>query len=182
VSASTDATGGHDGPARSSDGSNLPSEAIHTIHRILNTSEAAIVTIPGISQICRPDTDSWGEYWRFTTLSARRLFKEVFEPANVTVDGYGNALTASAFLYGLATEDRSHRELDLYDPDHKVTIGIKALVSPQPLRHHRRENVEPRIVADVMSGGDPSPAPTEGPRHRDDAAAWSQPLRAHHFQ
>ena len=33
-------------------------------------------------------------------LSAR-LFEEVFEPANVTVDYYGNVLMASAFLYGL---------------------------------------------------------------------------------
>ena len=101
--------------------------AIRTIHRILKPGGAAIVTVPGISQICRPDIDSWGDYWRFTTLSARRLFEEVFEPANVTVDSYGNVLTASAFLYGLATEDMSRRELDLHDPDFQVTIGIKAV-------------------------------------------------------
>jgi SAM-dependent methyltransferase len=127
------------------DGSNLPSDtydcviciqtllviydvkaAIRTIHRILKPGGAALVTVPGISQICRPDIDSWGDYWRFTTLSARRLFEEAFEPANVTVDSYGNVLTASAFLYGLATQDMSRRELDLRDPDFPVTIGIKA--------------------------------------------------------
>jgi hypothetical protein len=26
----------------------------------------ALVTVPVISQICRPDLDSWGDYWRFT--------------------------------------------------------------------------------------------------------------------
>ena len=128
------------------DGSNLPSDtydcivclqtllliydvkaAIRTMHRILKSGGTALVTVPGISQICRPDVDSWGDYWRFTTLSARRLFEEVFEPANVTVDCYGNVLTASAFLYGLATEDMSRRELDLHDPDFQVTIGIKAV-------------------------------------------------------
>jgi SAM-dependent methyltransferase len=128
------------------DGGNLPSDsydcviciqtllviydvkaAIRTIHRILKPGGTALVTIPGISQLTRPDIDSWGDYWRFTTLSARRLFEEVFEPANVTVDSYGNVLTASAFLYGLSTEDLSRRELDLHDPDYQVTIGIKAV-------------------------------------------------------
>jgi SAM-dependent methyltransferase len=101
--------------------------AIRTIHRILKPGGTALVTVPGISQICRPDFDSWGDYWRFTTLSARRLFEEVFEPANVTVDHYGNVLSASAFLYGLSAEDMSRRELDLHDPDYQVTIGIKAV-------------------------------------------------------
>lgn len=128
------------------DGSNLPSDtydcvvclqtllviydvkaAIRTIHRILKPGGTALVTVPGISQICRPDIDAWGDYWRFTTLSARRLFEEVFDPANVTVDVYGNVLTASAFLYGLALEDMTQRELDLHDPDFQVTIGIKAV-------------------------------------------------------
>jgi SAM-dependent methyltransferase len=127
------------------DGANLPSDAfdcvictqtllviydvksaIRTIHRILKPGGTALVTVPGISQICRPDIDSWGDYWRFTTLSARRLFEEAFEAANVTVDSWGNVVTASAFLYGLATEDMSPRELHLHDPDYQVTIGIKA--------------------------------------------------------
>jgi SAM-dependent methyltransferase len=106
------------------DGANLPSEtcdcviciqtllviydvksAIRTIHRILKPGGTALLTVPGISQICRPDIDSWGDYWRFTTLSARRLFEEVFEPANIAVDSYGNVLTASALPYGLSIED-----------------------------------------------------------------------------
>lgn len=101
--------------------------AIKTIHRILKPGGTALLTVPGISQICRPDFDSWGDYWRFTTLSARRLFEEVFDPAKVTVESFGNVLTASAFLYGLATEDLSRRELDLHDPDFQLTIGIKAV-------------------------------------------------------
>jgi hypothetical protein len=34
----------------------------------------------------------------------------------------------------------------------------------------------------VTSGGEPSPAPTQGLCRRGDAAVWSQPLCAHHLQ
>lgn len=103
--------------------------AIKTIHRILKPGGTALVTVPGISQIVRPDIDAWGDYWRFTTLSARRLFEEAFDPANITVECFGSVLTASAFLYGLATEDMSRCELDLHDPDFQLIIGIKAVKS-----------------------------------------------------
>jgi len=101
--------------------------AVRTLHRILKPGGTILVTLPGLSQICRPDMDEWGDYWRFTSLSARRLFEEVFDPAGVTVEAYGNVLTATAFLYGLAAEDLRQRELDLRDPDYEVTIGLKAV-------------------------------------------------------
>jgi hypothetical protein len=100
--------------------------AIRTLHRILAPGGTLLVTVPGISQICRPDMDVWGDYWRFTTLSARRLFEEAFEPADVTVESYGNVLAASAFLYGLAAQDLKRKELDPRDPDYQLIIGVKA--------------------------------------------------------
>ncbi len=128
------------------DGTNLPSDtydcviclqtllviydvkaAIKTIHRILKPGGTVLVTVPGISQICRPDIDSWGDYWRFTTLSARRLFEEVFDADKVFVESYGNVLTASAFLYGLVIEDMTKQELELHDDNFQVIIGIKAV-------------------------------------------------------
>jgi SAM-dependent methyltransferase len=48
--------------------------AIATLQRMLKPGGVALVTIPGITQTCRPDRDLWGDYWLFTTLSARRLF------------------------------------------------------------------------------------------------------------
>jgi len=104
--------------------------AVATLHRMLAPGGTLLVTLPGISQICRPDMDEWGDYWRFTTLSARRLFEDAFDPADISVDAYGNVLAATAFLYGLAVEDLKQRELDLRDPDYQVTIGVKA-VKPQ---------------------------------------------------
>ncbi len=99
---------------------------IRTIHRILKPGGVLLATVPGISQIDRGSMERWGDWWRFTTLSARRLFEEVFPAANVTVKAYGNVLAAVAFLYGLAVQELRRLELDYLDPDYEVIIAIKA--------------------------------------------------------
>jgi SAM-dependent methyltransferase len=100
--------------------------AVATLHRILKPGGVVLATVPGISQICRPDVDLWGDYWRFTTRSARLLFEELFEPEDVTVDAYGNVLAAVAFLHGIASEELKPAELDLRDPDYQLLIGVRA--------------------------------------------------------
>lgn len=100
--------------------------AVETLHRILKPGGAVLATVPGISRICRPDMDIWGDYWRFTSLSVRRLFEEVFESADVTVEAYGNVLAASAFLYGLAAEDLKREELEARDPNFEMIVAAKA--------------------------------------------------------
>ena len=39
---------------------------------------------------CAGRTQLWGDFWRFTSLSAERLFAERFGAADVTVESYGN--------------------------------------------------------------------------------------------
>ena len=63
--------------------------AVATLHRILKPGGTLLATVPGVSQICHPDMESWGDYWRFTSLSARRLFEEFLNPSDVTIDTYG---------------------------------------------------------------------------------------------
>ena len=48
--------------------------ALRTLYRILKPGGVLLATGNGISQIARWDMDHWGEYWRFTSLSARKLF------------------------------------------------------------------------------------------------------------
>jgi len=100
--------------------------AIRNLHRALKPGGVALVTVPGISQLCRPDFDLWGDYWRFTSLSARRLFEEVFPAENVVIETHGNVLAATAFLHGIAVEDLRRHELDMHDPDYEVTIAVCA--------------------------------------------------------
>jgi len=101
--------------------------AIRHLHRILKPSGVLLATLPGISHISRYDMDCWGEYWRFTTMSARRILEEVFLPANVRVKAYGNVLTAVAFLHGLAAEELTKEELNYTDPDYEVLIEVRAV-------------------------------------------------------
>lgn len=101
--------------------------AVHTLHRALRPGGTVFVTVPGIAKISPPGTEDWDDYWRFTTASARRLFEEVFDPANVTVESYGNVLSVAAFLYGLATQDLKRDELDVRDPEYQLLIAVTAV-------------------------------------------------------
>ncbi|MCK4352485.1 methyltransferase domain-containing protein [candidate division WOR-3 bacterium] len=97
--------------------------AIKNSIKALKTGGVLLVTVPGISQISRYDMDRWGDYWRFTDLSLRRLFEEVVPPENIEIEVYGNVLSAVAFLYGLAQHELTKKELDYEDKDYQVIIA-----------------------------------------------------------
>ncbi len=100
--------------------------AICTLHRILRPGGVLLATVPGISQISRFDMDRWGDFWRFTTLSAARLFGEAFPAANLRIESHGNVRVAVAFLHGLAVHEVDRGVLDADDPDYQVLITIRA--------------------------------------------------------
>ena len=107
--------------------------AVQTLYRILNPGGVLLATFPGIAQISRYDMDRWGDYWRFTTLSARQLFAEAFSPGNVSVESRGNVLAACALLQGLAVEDLRAQELDCDDPDYELLITLRAVKAGEPV-------------------------------------------------
>jgi hypothetical protein len=83
--------------------------------------------VPGISQISREDRRDWGDWWRFTSDSARRLFADAYGPENVEVQAHGNVLSAACFLYGLAAEELTDEELTHRDPDFELLMTIRAV-------------------------------------------------------
>lgn len=107
--------------------------AIATVFAALKPGGAMLATVSGISQISRYDMERWGDYWRFTTLSARLLLEEVFPAENVLVEAYGNVYSAVAFLHGLAAEELSQEKLDHRDQDYEVVITLRA-VKPEVAR------------------------------------------------
>ena len=98
--------------------------AMATLERILKPGGTLLVTLPGISPVCRDQHDSESDSWRFTASSAQRLFSEHFPGAAIEVRTYGNVLAATAFLYGLAAHELAPAELDHHDPDYPVTIAV----------------------------------------------------------
>jgi ubiquinone/menaquinone biosynthesis C-methylase UbiE len=105
--------------------------AIRTLCRILEPGGVLLVTFPGISQISRYDMDRWGDYWRLTSASAGRLFKDRFKGDQVKVEVFGNVLSAIAFLEGISSQDLEGHEMDFHDPDYEVLIAVRVYKPPE---------------------------------------------------
>jgi SAM-dependent methyltransferase len=101
--------------------------ATATLYRILKPGGVLLATVSGIAQISPYDFEMWGDYWRFTSLSARRLFEEFFPAQYVNVEAFGNVLAAISFLEGLACEDLRREELDAVDPNYQILIAVRAV-------------------------------------------------------
>lgn len=102
-------------------------QAIINSYKALTKNGVLLSTFPGISQIARYDMDNWGEYWRFTNLSAKMIFENVFGEGNVEISVYGNVKTACAFLQGIPLECMRKRDLKYFDRNFEVIIGVKAI-------------------------------------------------------
>lgn len=103
-------------------------KAVEGCFRLLKDGGVFLGTVSGISQISRYDMERWGDYWRFTDLSLKKLFAEYFIEENIEIDAFGNVFAANAFLQGVAVEDIEDRSLlDVSDLDYQVTLGIRAV-------------------------------------------------------
>ena len=101
--------------------------ALKTVERILKPGGVLLTTVAGISKISRWDMERWGHAWSFTTFSTQRLLEEAFPTADMQIQAWGNVLTASAFLYGMAAQELSPEELDAHDPDYQVIISARVV-------------------------------------------------------
>jgi hypothetical protein len=98
--------------------------AVRGMATLLRPGGIVLATVPGMSQVSREDKRDWGDWWRFTSQGAQRLFEEAFE--DVGVAAHGNVLSASAFLYGYAAEELTEGELAYGDPDYELVITVRA--------------------------------------------------------
>ena len=99
--------------------------AVATAAAALRPGGVVLATVPCISPISRYDMDRWGDFWRFTPLSARRLFDEAF--ATLDVATHGNALAATAFVQGMALEELREDELLPTDVDFPLIITVRGV-------------------------------------------------------
>jgi len=97
-------------------------------HHLLKKNGVLLATVAGLAQISRYDMDKWGDYWRFTDLSIRKLTEEVFGKGHVKVFVYGNILGAISMLQGIAVEDLPDKALlNMLDEDYQIMIGVVAI-------------------------------------------------------
>jgi SAM-dependent methyltransferase len=104
--------------------------AVRGTWNVLAPDGVLLATVPGISQISREDRRDWGDWWRFTSDSVRRLFAEAYGPENIAVQAHGNVLSAACFLYGFAAEELTEAELAHNDPDFELLMTVRAVKRP----------------------------------------------------
>jgi hypothetical protein len=64
-----------------------------------------VLATVSLGQISRYDMDHWGDYWRFTTKSIRKLFEGSFPAENISIGAFGNVKVCVAFLHGIAYDN-----------------------------------------------------------------------------
>lgn len=101
--------------------------ALRTLYRVLKPGGVLLVTIPGVAhQISREERPYWGDYWRWTSMAAERMFAEAFPARAVEIETRGNVLIAMAFLDGLVVEELRPRDFEYFDPEYEVSILVRA--------------------------------------------------------
>lgn len=99
--------------------------AVQTLHRILKPGGVLLATFPGITSM---GDQRWSHVWcwSMTTVSARRLFNGFFSKGKLSVEQFGNVLSATSFLQGLAAEELQQEELQHCDPAYPLIIAVRA--------------------------------------------------------
>jgi SAM-dependent methyltransferase len=95
-----------------------PSTALANLWQAVRPGGVLLVTVPtlaGQEPVLR-DIDRW----RLLPLGLLHLLEQTCSGGHVTVRGYGNLLSATAFLQGLAANELRDDELEPYDPHYPV--------------------------------------------------------------
>lgn len=102
------------------------STAIVNLYRFLKPGGVLLMSVPGISQICREDMDIRGDYWRFTSAALQRLLEARF-PANVVeIESHGNVKASIGFLHGVSENEIPQEELLENDPQFQLLLTAVA--------------------------------------------------------
>lgn len=99
--------------------------AVGELRRALAPAGVALITVPGVSSIDRGEwSSSW--YWSLTEQSLKRLLSQSFEPADISIDTFGNLFSATAFLHGACVEEVDAGKLQARDGAYPVTVAASA--------------------------------------------------------
>lgn len=88
--------------------------AIANAYAALAAGGTLLITVPSVSTV--DATANGHDRWRLTPAGLRALAADACAGAASKVEGYGNPLAVTAFLYGLAVEDLDREALRRVDP------------------------------------------------------------------
>ncbi len=91
----------------------------------LKPGGCALITVSGITPICRADMEDYGQYWCFTDRSIKNMFER--SDVECSVITYGNLKSSCLFLAGMGCDDISREELDYRDVDYQLVIAVKIM-------------------------------------------------------
>ena len=100
--------------------------ALATVLRILKPGGVALITVPGISQICSDPEEASKWNWSFYPRTFQRLLAKFFDPKKLIVEGYGNLKTTIGFLAGLAQEDMASDDYLFQDHRYPLIVAARA--------------------------------------------------------
>jgi glycosyltransferase involved in cell wall biosynthesis len=105
--------------------------AAGALARALRPGGVLLGILPGIRPL-PADPKAPVEYWRFTAVSADRLFRGALPGAAVSVETFGNVVAAVGAVQGLAAEDLRPHELTDHDPNYPVTVAVRVQAGERP--------------------------------------------------
>ena len=94
---------------------------------MLKKNGVALITVAGLQNISKYDYERWGDFYRFTDLTIKKSFGDIFGEENVEVETYGNLLTVTSMLHGISSEELSKDELYYNDTNYQLIITAKVL-------------------------------------------------------
>lgn len=87
----------------------------------LKPNGVILLTVSGITPICRYDMDRYGQFWGFTDAGIEEMFSK--ENVECITESYGNFKVACAFLAGMSYKELTEKELMYKDEDYQVFIS-----------------------------------------------------------
>lgn len=122
--------------------------ALKNAYNALKPGGTILLTASGISQISRYDMDRWGEYWRFTNASLKKLIEDNSGDSKIEITSYGNVEIAKAFLEGLSCEEIPADLFSYNDNDYQVllTAAVTKPESNQPILRKHENEIEPTVL------------------------------------